>query len=36
VIRSTVLEGTDTAQAIAEASRLFEESPADAESDVAG
>jgi hypothetical protein len=35
VIRSIVLEDMDTAQAVAEASRLLEESPADAESDVA-
>jgi hypothetical protein len=36
VIRSIVLEDMDTAQAVAEASRLCEESPADAESDVSG
>jgi hypothetical protein len=34
VIRSIVLEDMDTAQGVAEASRLFEESPVDAESDV--
>jgi hypothetical protein len=33
VIRSIVLDDINTAQAVAEASRRFEESPADAESD---
>jgi hypothetical protein len=36
VIPSIVLEVKDTGQAVTEASRPFEELPADAESDVAG